>query len=224
MDSMMTIGLFISWPLMPIALYKDSKIAPKYTVDWEPYRWLYILGSLIPLGGVVAGPVYLARRWWYGTNRDLANVEEYRTNFEEWLDELDEAAGTVGSEFEGRSTTDSGSYLYKVYKKHLEFLELIDNNSVLIDTDLAADFTALAMEGLEQGEVSDSQYYRIKGELQESIRESNAVLRELKDTPPSSEFERTIELYKRYIREVEIVNSELEMFIEDVDQVLLVKD
>lgn len=130
---------------------------------------------------------------------------------------MDEATGTVGRGSGDPSTPEPGSHMYSEYRKHLEFLRLIDDNNVLIDTDLAAEFIKLAMGGLEQGEVSDSQYHRIKRELQESIRDSNAVLRELKDTPPSSEFERTRELYKKYIRKVEIVNSELEMFIEDVE-------
>lgn len=88
-DSLMAIGMLISWPLMPIAIYKDSKVAPKYTANWRPHRWLYILASAIPLGGVVTGPTYLAFRWWYGSNRELDDVEERRNEFRELFEDLD---------------------------------------------------------------------------------------------------------------------------------------
>lgn len=88
-DSLMAIGMLISWPLMPIAIYKDSKVAPKYTANWRPHRWLYILASAIPLGGMVTGPTYLAFRWWYGSNRELDDVEERRNEFRELFEDLD---------------------------------------------------------------------------------------------------------------------------------------
>lgn len=91
LDDLMAFGTLIFWPLMPIAIYKDSKVAPEYTANWRPHRWLYILVSLIPLGGLFAGPVYLARRWWFGANKSMNDLEEMRDYFRSVVEDLDYA-------------------------------------------------------------------------------------------------------------------------------------
>lgn len=217
MGGLMAIGLFISWPLMPIAIYKDSKIAPKYTANWEPHRWLYIIGTFVPLAGVIVGPIYLTRRWWYGNNREMNNRREVRREVRQIL-----SGSESGSEdtIDG-STIQSSSgiepHLYREYEKHLGFIRFINNNNPLVNTHVVVEYRDIVLEDLKSGELSDPRSPQIKRKLQKSLRESNAVLQEVKNTPPSSEFERTMKLYERYVKNVEIVNSELEMLVEEVD-------
>lgn len=107
--------------------------------------------------------------------------------------------------------------LINEYEKHTEFIELIDSTSVVLETESIQNFLQVVIDGMESGNMSSMEYFKAKQDLQESVDHSKDIVQELKDTPPSPEFERTIELYEEYLNELEDVNSELEDMIAAVE-------
>lgn len=59
---------FVSWILLPVAIYKDAKEVGE-VVDWPKRTWVYLVTSLIWIVAFVPGLVYLWRR------RKLSNIE-----------------------------------------------------------------------------------------------------------------------------------------------------
>lgn len=95
------------------------------------------------------------------------------------------------------------------YRKHAEFLAFIQNNGLGMKTEPIQNFLQVVIDGMESGDMSSREYFRTKQDLQESIDQSKDLVEELKNTPPSPEFECTMELHKVYLDELENLNSEL---------------
>lgn len=64
---------------------------------------MYIIGALIPLGGLAAGPIYLGYRWWYGSNRELDNAEKLHSDFKSMIDEFNEIIESIEQKKNERS-------------------------------------------------------------------------------------------------------------------------
>lgn len=234
LEGIMQLGFFVGWIVMPIALYKDSKMAPEYTAYWTPKRWVYILGALMPIVSFFTGLVYLSRRWWYGNNRELNDAQQLRSDFESMVTELKQRDVEVSerSETEPVKQVSNGSsqaavsrtasqksdtgYSMDEYQKHITFIQFIEEKEPSLDMDPVKRYLEQVISGLESGGMSTTQYFPAEQKLQEWIDNSEMMIEELRDTPPSSNFERTEELYEQYLAEVESTNSGLERIMEAV--------
>ena len=95
---------FAAWILLPVSIYKDSKIAPEYTVNWRPSTGWYIIGAAIPGIAAVSGIVYLINRWYHGNNQELDDVDAERQKYEQMIPEVSDI-GAESSVEETSSTT-----------------------------------------------------------------------------------------------------------------------
>ena len=241
LNSIMVVGFLFSWPGMPIAIYKDSELAPQYTAKWHPNRGAYIIGSLIPVGGLIAGPLYLARRWWYANNKELDNAEDLRSSFEAMIEDISNQVENAKEESTNASDTprktnavrverskdetpinssrDNGSLqtIADEYEKHALFIESISETSGFVDGDRIAAYCETVCEMAGSGDISIDEYISTRQELQTSVQNGKKMSKKLREIPPSSEFESTARLYELYLDRLDGLLLGLEELIDSVE-------
>ena len=97
--------VFISWILLPVAIYEDSKIAPEYTVNWRPRTGLYIVCAAVPVVSAATGIIYLINRWYHGNNEELDDVDAVRQKYEQMIPEVNEVESDLPAEEQSSATT-----------------------------------------------------------------------------------------------------------------------